>query len=77
VLFFRMEPPHVGCYGSPAILNPPCHFGRAASGSPAQAILCRNAGFSRQILTIPGPPPHECGAPGGLDAALSFWPAGR
>jgi AbrB family looped-hinge helix DNA binding protein len=30
----------------------------------------RNAGFSRQILTIPVPLPHECGVPGGPDAAL-------
>jgi hypothetical protein len=32
--------------------------------------LWRSAGFSRQILTIPVPLPHECGVPGGLDAAL-------
>jgi len=43
---------------------------RAASSAPPQGILCRNAGFSRQILTIPVPLPHECGVPGGLDAAL-------
>jgi hypothetical protein len=43
----------------------------AASSLPPQAILCRNAGFSRQILAIPVPLPHECGVPGGLDAALS------
>ena len=30
----------------------------------------RNTGFSRQILTIPVPLPHECGVPGELDAAL-------
>ena len=43
---------------------------RAASSSPPQAILCRTAGFSRQILAIPVPLPHECGVPGGLNAAL-------
>jgi len=37
-------------------------------------MRCRNAGFSRQLLTIPVPLPHECGVPGGLDAAL--LPAG-
>jgi hypothetical protein len=36
--------------------------------------LCPNAGFSRQILTIPVPLPHECGVPGGLDAALDHAP---
>jgi hypothetical protein len=45
---------------------------RAASSSLPQANLCRSAGFSRQILTIPVPLPHECGAPGGLDAALAL-----
>ncbi|HXP61817.1 MAG TPA: hypothetical protein VN829_15085 [Dongiaceae bacterium] len=38
--------------------------------SDDQAILSRSAGFSRQILTIPMPLPHECGVPGGLAAAL-------
>jgi hypothetical protein len=43
---------------------------RAASSSPPQVVLSRNAGFSRQILTIPVPLPHECGVPGGPDAAV-------